>query len=135
MTKPKNQGSKANGDSQLKAKFRNTTELFEQALKVTGIRRVKYILRLYVNGSSASSLRAVGNLKKICEEYLPNDYDLEIIDLHENPAAAREEQIIATPTLVKQLPKPLRKFVGDLSNTQKVLIGLDIYKRQDATID
>jgi len=132
MTKPKNQGSRDNGGSQLKTKFHDATELFEQALKVTGIRRVKYILRLYVNGSSTRSLRAVDNLKKICEEYLLNDYDLEIIDLHENPTAAREEQIIAVPTLVKQLPKPLRKFVGDLSNTQKVLIGLDIYKRQDA---
>jgi len=132
MTKPKNQGSGENGESQLKTKFHDATELFEQALKVTGIRRVKYILRLYVNGSSTRSLRAVDNLKKICEEYLLNDYDLEIIDLHENPTAAREEQIIAVPTLVKQLPKPLRKFVGDLSNTQKVLIGLDIYKRQDA---
>lgn len=128
MIKPKNGGSKANGESQ----FRDATKLFEQALKVTAIRRARYILRLYVCGSSTRSLRAVGNLKKICEEYFPNDYDLEIIDLHDNPTAAREEQIIAAPTLVKQLPKPLRKFVGDLSNTQKVLIGLDIYKRQDA---
>lgn len=76
-------------------------------------------------------MRAISNLKKICEEYFPNDYDLEVIDIYENPTAAREEQIIAAPTLVKKLPEPLRKFVGDLSNTQKVLIGLDIYKRQE----
>ena len=132
MAQPKNEGSKGNGDSPMKTRFRDATETFEQALKVTAIRRAKYILRLYVSGSSTRSLRAVENLKKICEEHFPNDYDLEVIDIYENPTAAREEQIIAAPTLVKQLPKPLRKFVGDLSNTQKVFIGLDIYKRQDA---
>ncbi|HJP95366.1 MAG TPA: circadian clock KaiB family protein [Pyrinomonadaceae bacterium] len=116
----------------MRTRFRDATEAFEQALKVTAIRRARYILRLYVSGSSMRSLRAVENLKKICEEHFPNDYDLEVIDIYENPTAAREEHIIAAPTLVKQLPKPLRKFVGDLSNTQKVLIGLDIYKRQDA---
>lgn len=63
---------------------------------------------------------------------MPNDYDLEVIDIYENPEAAREEQIIAAPTLVKKLPTPLRKFVGDLSNTQKILVGLDIYERQDS---
>jgi circadian clock protein KaiB len=129
---PKNQGSEENGESPIRARFRDATEVFQQALKVTAIRRARYILRLYVSGSSIRSLRAVSNLKKICEEYFPNDYDLEIIDLHENPTAARKEQIIAAPTLVKQLPEPLRKFVGDLSNTQKILVGLDIYKRQDA---
>ena len=82
-------------------------------------------------GSSARSLKAVHNLKKICEEHFPNDYDLEVIDINKNPTIAREEQIIAAPTLVKSLPRPLRKFVGDLSNTQKILIGLDIYKRQE----
>lgn len=76
-------------------------------------------------------MRAVYNLKKLCEEHLPEDYDLEVIDIYENPDAAREEQIVAAPTLVKRLPQPLRKFVGDLSNTQKILVGLDIYKRQE----
>ena len=76
------------------------------------------------------SLKAVHNLQKICEEHLP-DYDLEVIDIYKDPAAAREEQIIAAPTLVKQLPMPLRRFVGDLSNTQKILVGLDVYERQD----
>jgi circadian clock protein KaiB len=116
-------------DGQLKKKFRNATEAFEQAIKDKALRRAKYILRLYVIGSSSRSLRAVHNLKKICEA-LP-DYDLEVIDIYENPTAAREEQIVAVPTLVKKLPEPLRKFVGDLSNTQKILVGLDIYKRQD----
>jgi circadian clock protein KaiB len=130
MAKP-NEDSKPNGKGPLKTKLRNATEAFEEALKGGALRRAKYILRLYVTGSSGRSLRAISNLKKICEEYFPDDYDLEVIDIYENPTAAREEQIIAAPTLVKKLPEPLRKFVGDLSNTQKVLIGLDIYKRQE----
>ena len=131
MAKPKNEDAKGNGKDPRKSKFRNATEAFEEALRTTALRRAKYILRLYVTGSSARSLRAVSNLKKLCEEHLPNEYDLEVIDIYENPMAAREEQIIAAPTLVKKLPRPLRKFVGDLSNTQKILIGLDIYKRQE----
>lgn len=93
-------------------------------------KRAEYILRLYITGSSPRSLKAVFNLKKICEEHFPDDYDLEVIDIRQNPAAAREEQIIAAPTLIKKLPAPLRRFVGDLSNTQKLLAGLDVYKRQ-----
>lgn len=130
MAKSNDRNEQGNGKEQLKAKLRKTTEAFEQALKGATLRRAKYILRLYVTGSSARSLAAVHNLKKICEEHLP-DYDLEVIDIYENPTAAREEQIIAAPTLVKKLPRPLRKFVGDLSNTQKILVGLDIYKRQE----
>lgn len=130
MAKPKNEDLNPDGKSQLKTKLRNATGAFEEALKRTALRRAKYILRLYVTGSSGRSLQAVQNLKKICEEHLP-EYDLEVIDIYENPGAAREEQIIAVPTLVKELPRPLRRFVGDLSNTQKILVGLDIYKRQE----
>ena len=133
MEKAKNNDSRpdkaAPGTS--KSKLRSATEAFEGALKSTALRRAKYILRLYVTGSSAKSLKAVYNLKKICEEHLP-DYDLEVIDIYENPLAAREEQIIAAPTLVKKLPAPLRRFVGDLSDTKKILVGLDVYKRQES---
>ena len=132
MAKPKDENAKGNGKDPLKSKLRNATEAFEEALKGGALKRAKYILRLYVTGSGVRSLQAVNNLKKICEEHLPDDYDLEVIDIYENPRAAREEQIIAVPTLVKKLPHPLRKFVGDLSNTQKILIGLDIYKRQES---
>ena len=114
----------------LKSKLRSATGAFEEALKGATLKRAKYILRLYVTGSSARSLKAVQNLKKICEEHLP-DYDLEVIDIYNDPVAAREAQIIAAPTLVKKLPKPLRRFVGDLSDTKKILVGLDIYKRQE----
>jgi len=130
MAKPKNEDENLDGKGRLRTKLRTATEAFEEALNVTPLKRAKYILRLYVTGSSERSLKAVYNLKKICDEHLP-DYDLQVIDIYENPAAAREEQIIAAPTLVKKLPRPLRKFVGDLSNTQKILVGLDIYKRQE----
>jgi circadian clock protein KaiB len=131
MTKPKDENLTPDGTGKLKSKLRYATEAFEDALRGRALRRAKYILRLYVSGSSARSLKAVYNLKKICEEHLP-DYDLEVIDIYKNPEAARDEQIIAAPTLVKKLPQPLRKFVGDLSNTQKILVGLDIYKRQES---
>jgi circadian clock protein KaiB len=131
MAKPKNENKKPDGERPLTTKLRNATEVFEEALKAKALKRAKYILRLYVTGSTGRSLRAVHNLKKLCEEYLSDDYDLEVIDIYKDPAAAREAQIIAAPTLVKKLPQPIRRLVGDLSNTQKVLIGLDIYKRQD----
>lgn len=86
----------------------------------------EYILRLYVTGSSPRSLKAIQNLKSFCEEHLTNDYDLEVIDIYNDPDAARDAQIIAVPTLIKRLPAPLRRFVGDLSNKQKLLIGMGI---------
>jgi circadian clock protein KaiB len=125
MTQPKNEDSEPHENRPLKTTRRSATEVFEEALKRPA-RRAKYIFRLYVTGSSTRSLRAIYNLKKLCEEHLSDDYDLEIIDIYKDPSAARDEQIIAAPTLVKKLPQPLRRFVGDLSNTKKILIGLDI---------
>jgi circadian clock protein KaiB len=130
MAKPKNENPEPDSERPANKELQSSTNAFEDALKGNAIRRAKYILRLYVTGSTGNSLRAVHNLRKICEEHLPN-YDLEVIDIYKDPAAARKEQIIAVPTLVKKLPHPIRKFVGDLSNTQKVLVGLDIYKRQE----
>ena len=131
MAKPKNENGKPASKRPLKTRLRDATEAFEDALKVKALRRAKFILRLYVTGSTGRSLRAVYNLRKLCEEHLPDDYDLEVIDIYEHPEAAREEQIIAAPTLVKKLPMPIRRFVGDMSNTKKILVGLDLYKRQD----
>lgn len=85
-----------------------------------------YILRLYVTGSTPRSTRAIENMRRICATYLQGHYDLEVIDIYQNPAAAVDHQIIAAPTLVKLLPLPLRRVVGDLSNTEKVLAGLEI---------
>jgi len=132
MAKPQNE--KTNGNRTLKTKLRDATEVFEGALKEKALNRAKFILRLYVTGSTSRSLRAVYNLKKLCDEHLPDDYDLEVIDIYKDPAAVREAQVIAAPTLVKKLPLPIRKFVGDLSDTQKILVGLDIYQRQSSKL-
>lgn len=83
-------------------------------------------LRLYVAGQTPKSIRAFGNLKKFCEEHLAGKYTIEIIDLLKNPQLARGDQIVAIPTLVRKLPEPMRKIIGDLSNTERVLVGLDL---------
>ncbi len=85
-----------------------------------------YNLKLYVAGQTPKSLAAFANLKAICEEHLHNKYTIEVIDLLENPQLAKGDQIVAIPTLVRQLPEPLRKIIGDLSNTERVLVGLDL---------
>lgn len=83
-------------------------------------------LRLYVAGQTPKSLAAFANLKRICEEHLSGQYQIEVIDLLQNPQLAREDQILAIPTLVRKLPEPLRKIIGDLSNKERVLVGLDV---------
>ncbi|MDN7024485.1 circadian clock protein KaiB [Methanoculleus sp. FWC-SCC1] len=88
-----------------------------------------YTLRLYVAGQTPKSLAAFANLKRLCEEHLAGRYTIEVIDLLEHPQLARGDQIFAVPTLVRKLPPPLRKIIGDLSNTEKVLVGLDIQPR------
>lgn len=85
-----------------------------------------YLLRLYVAGITPQSMRAVANIKAICEEHLQGVYSLEVVDLYQQPQLAEGEQIIAVPTLIKQLPLPLRRIIGDLSNTERVLVGLDL---------
>jgi circadian clock protein KaiB len=87
-------------------------------------------LRLYVAGHTPRSLTAFANLKTICEQHLAGQYHIQVIDLVENPTLAREEQILALPTLVRQLPVPMRKIIGDLSNTERVLVGLDLVPRR-----
>lgn len=89
----------------------------------------KWILRLYIAGQTPKSLTALNNLRKICEGNLERKYKIEIIDLMKNPKLAKEHQIVAIPTLVRNLPVPLKKIIGDLSNTEKVLIGLDLQQR------
>lgn len=86
-------------------------------------------MRLYVAGQTPKSLRALTNLKRICEEYLSGKYHIEIIDLLENPQLASGDQILAIPTLIRKLPEPMRKIIGDLSNTERVLVGLDLRPR------
>lgn len=99
----------------------------EMEFKKSGSER--WILRLYVAGQTQKSITAFHNLKKICEEQLQGKYEIEVIDLIKNPQLSREDQILAVPTLVRKIPEPIRKIIGDLSNTERVLVGLDIKER------
>jgi circadian clock protein KaiB len=89
-----------------------------------------YVLRLYVTGKTPNSVRAIANLKDLCDEYLPGRYDLQVIDIYQQPSLAEDDQIVATPTLVKELPPPLRRMIGDLSDRERVLIKLDLQQVQ-----
>lgn len=86
----------------------------------------RYKLRLFITGTTARSTRAIENMRRICEENLQGRYDLEVVDVYQNPEATRELQVVATPTLVKILPEPLRRIIGDLSDEERVLAGLDL---------
>jgi circadian clock protein KaiB len=90
---------------------------------------VTYVLRLYVAGQTPKSMAALANLNKICAEHLSGRYKLQVVDLLKNPKLARGDQILAIPTLVRELPLPVRRILGDLSNTERVLIGLDLLPR------
>lgn len=98
----------------------------DHAVETDGASAGGWNLRLYVAGQTPRSMTAFKNLKNICEEYLQGEYHIEVIDLMENPTLARGDQILAIPTLVRKLPQPIRKIIGDLSNTERVLVGLDI---------
>lgn len=100
---------------------------FEKLLKdIAAIEH--YSLRLFITGNTARSTRAVANIRNVCEEYLPGRYKLEVVDIYQQPGKAAEEQIIAAPTLVKTLPKPLKRIIGDLADRKKVLAGLNLHK-------
>jgi circadian clock protein KaiB len=96
-----------------------------------GVAEEKWELRLYTAGQTPKSLAAFRNLKKVCEEHLSGRYEIEVIDLLANPRLAKDHQIVAIPTLVRKLPDPIRKIIGDLSDVERTLVGLDL-RRQDA---
>ena len=112
MTRKKSGGSASIGDALAQAVQRPADE--------------RYVLRLYVTGLTPKSARAVENVRTICEEHLHGRYELEVIDIYQQPTLARGEQIIAAPTLIKRLPLPLRRIIGDMSSTERVLLGLDL---------
>jgi circadian clock protein KaiB len=91
-----------------------------------GAKSEKWVLRLYIAGETTKAVTALNNLRSICEELLKGNYHIEVIDLLKNPRLARDNQILAVPTLVRKLPLPVRKIIGDLSNTERVLVGLDL---------
>ena len=107
--------------------IQSSTEAFEQAMLEK--EHEHHILRLFVAGLTPNSQRAIDNVQNICETYLQGRYELEIIDIYQQPIFAKEGQIVAAPTLVRELPLPLRKFIGDLSQTDKILAGLEIIRK------
>jgi len=109
-----------------KTKVKTSSEEYD--LTMSELSHDKYLLRLYITGATTRSGLAIANLKKICEEYLEGRYELEVIDLYKKPYLAKDEQIIAAPTLIKKLPLPFRRIIGDMSNKEKVLLGLDLIK-------
>jgi|SRR5579871_1009960 len=111
------------------ARAESATEAFEKSLAAPSDSNVHYLLRLFVTGSTPRSLRAIQNIRAICEERLQGRYDLEVIDVYQHPEYAKPEQIVVTPTLVRKLPLPVRKIIGDLSDRERVLVGLDIVTR------
>jgi circadian clock protein KaiB len=106
------------------AERENTTRAFEEALSRTGSDH--YVLILYVTGATPQSTQALVRLKEICAEYLQGRYELEVVDIYQQPEEAKSAQILAAPTLIKILPPPLRKVIGNLSDLERVLIGLDL---------
>ena len=94
--------------------------------------QARYVLKLYVSGMTPRSLRAIGNLQKLCAKFLPGRHDLEIIDIYQHPALTRDAQIVAVPTLVKELPPPLRRVIGDLSDRGRILLLLGVKPGEDA---
>jgi circadian clock protein KaiB len=109
-------------------KPRTATEVFEDSLAMPA--HLKFVLRLYVTELTPRSGRAIENIKSICEEHLNERYELEVIDLYKQPDLAKGHEIIAVPTLIKKLPPPFRRIIGDLSDREHVLVGLDLLPRK-----
>ena len=109
-----------------KAKIRSTTEAFEKALRAGSREKNSYELRLYITGMTPRSTAALATIKAICEEHLAGRYQLEVVDIYQQPTLAKEEQIVAAPMLVMRLPAPLRRFIGNLNDRDRVLLGLNL---------
>lgn len=105
-----------------KPEVKTATQAFENALDDKQV----FVLKLFVSGMTPSSIRAVQNIRKICQEHLKNRFELQVIDIYQQPDMAKEEQIVAVPTLIKKLPAPLQHFIGDLSDKEKILVGLNL---------
>lgn len=102
--------------------IKSATDAFEKASNEPNV----YVLKLFVSGMTPRSLKAIQNTRRICRDHLEGRYELEVIDLYQQPELGKREQIIAAPTLIKKLPAPLKQFIGDLSDTEKILVGLDL---------
>jgi circadian clock protein KaiB len=109
-------------------RYQSKTKAFEDLLASS--QNERYVLRLYITGMTPRSHEAVAAIKTFCEKHLAGRYDLEVIDIYQHPTLTKDEEIIATPTLVKKLPAPLRRLVGNLSNEERVLVGLNLFRKQ-----
>jgi circadian clock protein KaiB len=94
-----------------------------------------YVLRLFITGTTSRSSRAIANLRRVCEDRLHGEYELEVVDIYQHPAAAQEHQILAAPTLVKLLPLPMRRIIGDLANEERVLVGLGLSPKETTVVE
>ena len=104
----------------------STDEIQALAAATAAHANARYVLQLYIIGTTSQSTRAISNIRKICDEYLAGRYELEVVDIAQHPTLAKGEQIIAAPTLIKKLPLPSRRFIGDMSQTARILVGLDL---------
>ena len=120
---------KARTGETITSDVKDSTAAFEEALAKMG--ESKYVLRLYVAGMSPKSTQAIDNIKRICEEYLPGKYQLEVIDIYQFPIFAIDGQIVAAPTLIEELPPPMKKLIGSMSDTERVLLGMDLKSKAE----
>lgn len=111
-------------DDGLGAETTEAQTLLEFEKLVTELSRPRYLFRLYIAGGTSRSSQAITNVRRICEQYLAGCYELEVIDVYQQPAATKAADLIALPTLIKELPLPSRRFVGDMSNTERIVVGL-----------
>jgi circadian clock protein KaiB len=111
-------------------KLKESIREFEKAIEGASTDK-KFVLRLYVSGATRRSSRAIENIRNFCEEHLKDRYELEIIDIYQQPELLEKDQVVAAPTLIKELPPPLRKLIGDMSDKEKILIGLNIKAKKE----
>ena len=124
--------SRPKGDDNRPTPDADVTEQFEKILK-SAPEATHYVLRLFITGSTPRSMAAIANIRALCDRYLAGHFELEVVDIYQQPAEAQGEQIIAAPTLVRELPSPPRRMVGDLSDPQKVLLGLNLIPQGSAS--
>lgn len=118
----------ANNEETKKSDIKDSTAAFEEALEKE--EDGPYVLHLYVAGMGPRSIQAINNIKRIFDEYMPGKYELEVIDIYQHPVFAKDGQIVAAPTLIKELPPPLRKLIGSMSDTERVLVGMDLKSKK-----
>ena len=123
-SEPKPRNQPAGQEPRADADVDQTLQEFEKL--VADLAQPNYLFRLYVAGTSARSSLAIANIRRICDQYLSGHYELEVIDVYQQPASTRQAQVIAVPTLIKELPFPPQRFVGDMSNTERIVIGLNL---------